>query len=488
MAGTAPRRAAAQAADVARNAWLGLAAVLGAGAGALGAVAPTWALVTGGIATAAAAATWASPLLAASGIVVLKSAMPLGVTAMVASIAVGAVGILAGGWRRLPPAPAIFFGLFLLIALPTVRLTQARWDHIQQFDLPMTDWEIFPVSSYEVLAALELTGMIGLAGAAALAVHSVADRDRLLLAVTTGAAVPILIGIKDKATGNLKWHDGHPSVESVFGHPNAFAVFLVAAVPTIVAFAIVARDRWVRWFAGGIAFLGLVCLLFTFTRAAWLALVIALVFGAVLAGQVRRLVIVGVAAVALMGASGAAGPVVERLQGLSVPDLSPSTVLTPNDSWSWRVVTWTRMLEQTPAWQITGSGYGSYERRTVEVFGMYGGQIPTNLQHGWRRGFGAHNDLVEQYVETGIPGLVLWSGFMLSLVATAGVLFRRHRDPVALAAFVSATALTVAATSDNVQAYDVSWFLVGGIVTAAWATYVPERRQARAPRVVPRDA
>jgi O-antigen ligase len=118
---------------------------------------------------------------------------------------------------------------------------------------------------------------------------------------------------------------------------------------------------------------------------------------------------------------------------------------------------------------MSGEGFATYPRRAVEVLGLHGGQIRTVLRPDWRPGFDAHNDFVGTYVEMGIPGVTLWTGFVLGLLAAAAKAWRKTRDPVALGAFASMLALIIMSISDNVQSYDISYDFCAAVIVGLLA-------------------
>ena len=87
---------------------------------------------------------------------------------------------------------------------------------------------------------------------------------------------------------------------SLFGDPNVFGAFLVATVPFAILGAARLPHRRLRWVMGAIAFVLLLALWLSFSRGAWIALVLGV--GTMLAVIDRRALLVGlVVAVASFG-------------------------------------------------------------------------------------------------------------------------------------------------------------------------------------------
>jgi O-antigen ligase len=106
---------------------------------------------------------------------------------------------------------------------------------------------------------------------------------------------------------------------SVFGDPNVFGAFLVAAVPFALLGAARLPDRRLRWLAGAAAFILLLALWFSFSRGAWIALVLGV--GTMLALVDRRALVIGVVLAVVSFGTAAIAP-----RNLLVPDRRPNLV------------------------------------------------------------------------------------------------------------------------------------------------------------------
>ncbi len=100
---------------------------------------------------------------------------------------------------------------------------------------------------------------------------------------------------------------------SLFGDPNVFGAFLVAAIPFAVFGAARLPGRRLRWLAGAAAFVLLLALWLSFSRGAWIALVLGV--GTVLALVDRRALVIGVVLAAV-----SFGTAVVMPRNLLVPD------------------------------------------------------------------------------------------------------------------------------------------------------------------------
>ena len=82
---------------------------------------------------------------------------------------------------------------------------------------------------------------------------------------------------------------------SIFGDPNVFGAFLIAAVPFLLLAATRLSSRRLRWAAGAIAFIVMLALWLSFSRGSWVALIVG--GGVILAILDRRALALGIAVV-----------------------------------------------------------------------------------------------------------------------------------------------------------------------------------------------
>ena len=109
-----------------------------------------------------------------------------------------------------------------------------------------------------------------------------------LLAVGQGLLSPRILGLVP-----VRGRFGEEvRLASLFGDPNVFGAFLVTTVPFAVLGAVRLPDRRLRWLAGAVAFVLLLALWLSFSRGAWIALVLGV--GTMLAIIDRRALVVGV--------------------------------------------------------------------------------------------------------------------------------------------------------------------------------------------------
>jgi O-antigen ligase len=130
-----------------------------------------------------------------------------------------------------------------------------------------------------------------------------------LLAIAQALLSPRLLGMRP-----VRGRFGEEvRLASVFGDPNVFGAFLVIAVPFAVLGAARLPGRRLRWLCGAIAFVLLLALWLSFSRGAWIALILGV--GTVLALVDRRALVIG-----LLLAVTSFGTAVVMPRNLLVPD------------------------------------------------------------------------------------------------------------------------------------------------------------------------
>jgi O-antigen ligase len=209
-----------------------------------------------------------------------------------------------------------------------------------------------------------------------------------LLAVLGSAVVPVMVAaVQAIRGGGFVNTEGLDRIRGTFAHSNPFGSYLFLMITLAVAiFPHVSR----RWRIALVPYV-LACgalLVLTYTRGAWVALIVALVVIALL--QDRRIFLV------LLAAFVALAILVPSI-GVRLSDLSQEEKVTgaPGNSLVWRFGHWREVLAlQTNP--LVGIGLREVELRDPS-------QVPP------------HNDLVRVYVEMGLAGLAayLWLAVVL---------------------------------------------------------------------------
>jgi O-antigen ligase len=381
--------------------------------------------------------------------------------------------VVALAWRLdRVPLPVVTGAWLLLLVVAAIKLPwQPVAGQMPYLPLPVLGTKWLPSMSAQAALWLRLCFLFA---SFVLATWSVRDALWIRRAFAVSVAVsawPIFVGLEQFAGGELVASGGqtgrstYKAVESLFVHPNGFAIYLVVVIGLTIVMLMQARATLAR--IGLIALLGSAgfCLYHTYTRAAWIAA--AGVFIVLGVWRWRVLLVVGLVGLVI---ATLAFPAATRAVQARFGDLSSRSASHASNSWDWRTGQWERLIPYGSREPLLGNGFGSYERLTVEEFGLQDPTYPTPTD-GPGRGFAAHNDYVRMYVELGVPGLVLWTTVLAGLLVAMA---RRARDPelgpyaAALAAIL--LALMVMSFSDNVLNYMVALFypvaLAGAVIGA----------------------
>jgi putative inorganic carbon (HCO3(-)) transporter len=370
--------------------------------------------------------------------------------------AAGAVAI----WR-LPRAPGrellLPLAAFLLFALPGVDWHSGFFPGGtgRELWIPGAHYAYLDTPTVEGFEWLRLAFVMVVALLAATEVTSLSRFRAVVVASLLAAVYPILTGVKQLVTGELVSKGDFSAVRGSFNFPNEFGVYLVLflLLATVALFEL--RSRWLKLLTALLAAPALLMLLHSYTRSAWIGFALGLVILALL--QYRSLIAVAllVLVVAIVGFPSAVKDVQARFG-----DLASQNAANSKNSLTWRRGQWSAMAHFGWDKPLTGQGFGSYRRKTVEQFGLEGktyGTVQDTEQNGTTtRGFTAHNDFVKSWVETGAIGLFLWIAVLVGLaVVQIRAMRARAMAPWATALLGATLAFAVMSASDNVQGYTV---------------------------------
>ncbi|MBR3894631.1 MAG: O-antigen ligase family protein [Clostridia bacterium] len=230
-------------------------------------------------------------------------------------------------------------------------------------------------------------------------------KKRALLALKSAALISAVWGIAEYVSGRaeLRWVDFSRfsdiggRVCGPFENPNIFAVFLVAVTPLFLQGTPEAGSRLLR--VGNLLSLGacLLCIVFTWSRGAWLAILAALIcFFVFYSGRTRRWFLWGAIPVGI-AACFLPHSVTNRF--LSIGSLSESSI-------NYRFLTWRGVLAMIRA-HPWGIGAGNDAFATV---------FPTYAVKGTERTAHAHALFLQILIEQGVPGLLIFLFFLIALV------------------------------------------------------------------------
>ena len=387
---------------------------------------------------------------------------------------------------RLPraPAKALLYPLaaFLVFAFPGINFggTQLSVAAGHVLIIPGLGWEFLTRPSPELLAWIRVGFAFGVALLAAVTVTSISRLRLVVGTVVVTGAYPVLVGLNQWFSGQYVAKDRFNAVQGPFTFPNEFGFYLVVILLLSVVAIFEVERRALRIGAALLALGTLLTLQHTYTRGAWIGFALAFLVLAIV--HYRRLIVVAVVALGL--AAVAAPSAVDSVQA-RFGDLASQNATQSRNSLDWRRGEWARMTHFGDEKPLTGQGFGSYQRLTVKEFGYQDGSFST-IQTSGRGGiasigFAAHNDYVKLYVETGVPGVVLWIAVLIGLVVTAASAARvPELRPWAVAVAALGIAFALMSASDNIQGYAVPVAILFAL-TGALAGAHRTARTSRAP-------
>lgn len=465
-------------ADVRR--WLAVACILSLAVG-LAASTSAWVLLWIASTVAGALAILRWPLPAVLTLLALRTASKSQFLDLLTVFA-GTLALLIAGPRL--PGRRIWlpFGLLLVLALPLVPVhpspdegAGARW-----LTLPKLHFHYLPRLSVELVGWLQLASVLVAFLLTAWAVRDRRGMRAMVVATLCSAPVPIAIALQQFATGHFSIRAGFNAISGPFPYANYFAFYLVIVLAIAVVAFIETRSLRTKVLLGVLMGLAGFCLLETYTRGAWIGFCVVLaVLGAL---RYRRLFVIG--AVGLVVAVFAFPGTVHKVER-RFGDLSARSASAANNSWTWRTGEWRRMVHFGLDRPFTGQGFGSYSRLTVKEFGTEDPHYPTLTDPAHpatsARGFAAHNDYLRLFVETGVPGVLLWLGVLTGLLTTAWRVRKIEvLAPWACAGVGVAAALIIMSVADNILGYTIVLVYAATFVGALCGAARTERLRARA--------
>lgn len=217
-------------------------------------------------------------------------------------------------------------------------------------------------------------------------------------AVLSGTA-SCLVGVAQIFVGeqNASWLDVSrfsdipTRIVGSFGNPNVFAEYLLLLIPFAVAFAF-ARGDIRRSVGYGLSLIVMiVCLVFTFSRGAWLGFLLGAVLFSLVSSKKSVIGLLGVGLALPLLSWGIPDAIMTRF--LSIGDLAES-------SNSYRISAWKGVIQMLKETGFCGIGVGSEAFDSIYPRYAYAGI--ENLEH-------SHSLYLQLLVELGIPGLLVFA-------------------------------------------------------------------------------
>jgi O-antigen ligase len=224
----------------------------------------------------------------------------------------------------------------------------------------------------------------------------ITNLDRLktvLTAVFVSAVVPLGVAAYQAASTSGRFQAGGFSrIRATFVHPNPFALYLTFIIVMGVALLPHIQGR-VRILLSVLLSACGVALVLTYTRTAWICVVIGLiVIGILQSKRLLGVMFIG-AIVVLLAVPSIAGRFADLSEGEQASGSSANSLI-------WRFDYWTETLPLANSNPATGIGLKMSQFKTAEQ------KAP-------------HNDFIRAYVETGVLGLLAYLWLIAMLLRTA---------------------------------------------------------------------
>jgi O-antigen ligase len=273
--------------------------------------------------------------------------------------------------------------------------------------------------------------------------------DRFVAAVLGAAVIPVCVALLGPLFGvdRFEVKDGIERAMATFTQSNPLGHFLVIVLLVLAAF-VLARSGRVRLAAGAAMVPVGAALVLTYTRLAWIAVVIGVVVMLWAAGYRRLLPAIALVLAAAVVLSPDVG---RRIDQLTTPN---AAVAGSESGFGWRLGHWSDVIDLADRNPVTGIG------PDVVVVRVANGQPP-------------HNDLLRALVETGILGLAAYTAVLVALVGVAAGAWRRARGTRAATVaqgFVGVvTAFVITSVAANLLGQVVLlWYVLALAAAAAW--------------------
>ncbi|GIK63206.1 MAG: hypothetical protein BroJett018_10000 [Chloroflexota bacterium] len=318
-------------------------------------------------------------------------------------------GLLLGAafWRGAIPKPSKnhtekWFVVFLLVNLLAV------------FGSDMPNWALWGDPAWRNGFLLTLASAI-LFGLARRQLFSTDTQRRLLQTVVWTSAMVSIYGILEQLRLNPLINDEDTvRASATLAHANLLALYLAMTIPLTFTLML---NQWLRREIGVVILLGQgVCLIFTYSRAGWLATLasVCIFAGLWLMNRGRK----NLARLVLMGTT--AGLIVLFVLSMlpPLPSHAPHTLQTLTNMFRWKGATaqirflgWEAAADAIQERPILGYGPASYGM-------VLEWHLPPELApFGGAEALGGrpHNRLIEVGIETGGVGLVVYIGLLVAL-------------------------------------------------------------------------
>lgn len=194
-------------------------------------------------------------------------------------------------------------------------------------------------------------------------------------------------------------------VTASFNHYNSFATYLVFLLSLLSALFLTLKNAWHKFALYSLAFLLIVSLGLTFSRAGWFAFLFSMLLMLVLSGKLKKFTPLLILFAVVI---------------LSVPSLRERFIFTFQKGGDTdRLTVWRSTMEMIKENPFLGKGVGTFmsycQKYAPTVYVRY-----------------AHNCYLQICAETGVFSLLAFISFLLSLLIKGIIKFKENNDPLIL--------------------------------------------------------
>ncbi len=243
-------------------------------------------------------------------------------------------------------------------------------------------------------------------------------------------------------------------VVSTFENPNVLAEFIIITLPFALAVFLSAKGFFGRFASFGIFSVGVACLIFTWSRGAWLGIMIGLVvFMLIYSRRTMMILLAGIAAIPFLPL---VLPVSIITRFTSIGDISDSST-------AYRVHIWQGSFAMLRDFWVSGIGVGKEAFRAV---------YPTYAFAGIESAPHSHNLYLQIGIELGLFGLIIFIAALFMTARESFTLFCRKTTPKTLkfklyaaAGFCGIIAILAQGMTDyiwyNYRIFFIFWLMLG---------------------------
>lgn len=243
---------------------------------------------------------------------------------------------------------------------------------------------------------IRLLSVVFFSSSCLLLVNSKKTFYRLLNAILLGVIIPSIVGFWQyfTDTGWYDWTMQHNRIQGTMVHPNSFGYYLLSMIP--ISFALYKdkineKRKYIYLF---LIFILLFLIFATFSRGAWICLLVIIFTYAIIKNRALILIIL----IASLLAYSFVPMVTERVNDIFDPSVDSSL--------TGRLNTYKRSLPAFSAAPILGHGFGSFEAINLEY----------NEEAIYYTFLESHNDYLRMLIELGIVGFVFYVLIFITLL------------------------------------------------------------------------